>query len=60
MLPRLFKKFAVKSEKGTGLGLYISKTIVEAHGGSITGQNNEEKGATFRFTVPLDTNPKSS
>ena len=60
VLPKLFKKFAVKSEKGTGLGLYISKTIVEAHGGSITGQNNEEKGATFRFTVPLDTNPSKS
>lgn len=55
VLPRLFEKFATKSETGTGLGLYISKNIVEAHGGSIKGYNNPNgKGATFEFTLPID------
>jgi signal transduction histidine kinase len=54
MLPRLFNKFASKSEHGTGLGLFISKSIVEAHGGKIWGKNNPGgKGATFCFTLPL-------
>ena len=56
ILPRLFSKFTTKSEfGGTGLGLYISKKIVEAHGGTIKGYNNsdEEKGATFEFILPL-------
>ncbi len=52
---RLFSKFATRSEKGTGLGLYISKSIVEAHGGKIWAKNNEEKkGATFGFSLPLN------
>ena len=52
--PRLFSKFATKSEEGTGLGLYISKKIVEAHGGKIWAQNNPDgKGTTFYFTLPL-------
>jgi two-component system sensor histidine kinase VicK len=51
----LFTKFATKSEKGTGLGLYISKSIVEAHGGKIWAKNNEEgKGATCGFSLPLN------
>jgi signal transduction histidine kinase len=55
ILPRLFSKFTTKSEYGgTGLGLYISKKIIEAHGGTIRGYNNsEEKGATFEFILPL-------
>ncbi len=55
MLPRLFTKFATKSTSGTGLGLFISKSIVDAHGGKIWGKNNypEGKGATFGFSVPL-------
>jgi signal transduction histidine kinase len=54
ILPRLFTKFASKSDNGTGLGLYLSKGIIEAHGGRIWAENNtEEKGATFRFTLPL-------
>ena len=56
ILPRLFSKFTTKSEfGGTGLGLYISKKIIEAHGGTINGYNNsvEGKGATFEFILPL-------
>ena len=54
MLPKLFSKFATKSYSGTGLGLYISKNIVEAHGGRIWAQNNSDgKGATFSFSLPI-------
>jgi signal transduction histidine kinase len=53
ILPRLFTKFTTKSNKGTGLGLFISKNIVEAHGGKIWGENNPKgKGAVFVFTLP--------
>jgi len=55
ILPRLFEKFATKSETGTGLGLYISKSIVESHDGKIWTENNSnDKGATFLFTLPLN------
>jgi signal transduction histidine kinase len=55
IFPRLFTKFASKSFQGTGLGLYISKNIVEAHGGKIWAKNNENgKGAIFFFTLALD------
>jgi signal transduction histidine kinase len=54
ILPKLFTKFATKSEKGTGLGLFICKNIVEAHGGRIWAKNNGDgKGATFSFSLPL-------
>jgi two-component system, OmpR family, sensor histidine kinase VicK len=54
ILPRLFTKFATKSDIGTGLGLYISKGIVEAHDGKIWAENNSDgKGATFTFTLPV-------
>jgi signal transduction histidine kinase len=54
IMPRLFTKFSSKSFSGTGLGLYICKNIVEAHGGRIWAENNKDtKGATFSFTLPL-------
>jgi len=53
VLPKLFTKFATTSSQGIGLGLYISKKIVEAHGGRIWAENNpDEKGATFAFSIP--------
>ena len=57
IFPRLFAKFSSKSFSGTGLGLYISKNIIEAHGGKILAQNNNEHGkhgATFSFSLSLD------
>jgi two-component system, OmpR family, sensor histidine kinase VicK len=54
IMPRLFEKFVTRSEKGIGLGLFISKSIIEAHGGSIWAENNADgKGATFTFNLPL-------
>jgi two-component system, OmpR family, sensor histidine kinase VicK len=53
--PRLFTKFATRSFSGTGLGLYISKSIVEAHGGKMLAENNPDgNGATFTFTLPIN------
>jgi signal transduction histidine kinase len=54
ILPKLFSKFASKSHEGTGLGLFIAKSIVEAHGGKIWAKDNEGgKGATFSFSLPM-------
>jgi signal transduction histidine kinase len=56
IFPRLFTKFVTKSFTGTGLGLFISKSIVEAHGGKIWAENNDSgdgKGATFTFSLPI-------
>ena len=54
ILPNLFLKFKTYSNTGTGLGLYICKNIIEAHGGKIWAENNSVgKGATFRFTLPI-------
>ena len=51
---KLFTKFASKSDMGTGLGLFISKGIVEAHGGKIWAKNNPYRGATFSFSLPIE------
>jgi two-component system sensor histidine kinase VicK len=57
ILPKLFSMFVTGSEIGTGLGLFISKNIVEAHGGKIWGQNNTDgKGASFVFSLPSGEN----
>jgi signal transduction histidine kinase len=52
----LFTKFATKSDKGTGLGLFICRSIIEAHGGRIWAENNNgdadgNKGAMFCYTI---------
>jgi signal transduction histidine kinase len=63
IMPRLFEKFASKSYQGTGLGLYICKSIVEAHGGRIWAENNNinsGRGATITFTLPLTSKNNSS
>jgi len=54
ILPKLFTKFASKSYKGTGLGLFISKGIIEAHGGKIWGENNPD-GRGAKFSLSLST-----
>jgi signal transduction histidine kinase len=58
IFPRLFTKFATKSYQGTGLGLFISKNIVEGHGGRIWAKNNEDgnNGSTVAFSLPLKIN----
>ncbi|MGH9974469.1 MAG: sensor histidine kinase, partial [Nitrososphaeraceae archaeon] len=57
ILPRLFSKFVTRSQRGTGLGLFISKSIIEAHGGRIWAEDNvlDGKGTIFSFTLPLAT-----
>jgi signal transduction histidine kinase len=60
VLPKLFTKFTTKSSSGTGLGLFISKSIIEAHGGRIWAENNSDGiGATFSFTLPIPRNKES-
>jgi signal transduction histidine kinase len=55
IMPKLFSKFASKSYQGTGLGLFICKSIIEAHGGKIWAENNSDgKGARFAFSLPIN------
>jgi two-component system sensor histidine kinase VicK len=55
IVPRLFSRFVAKSRSGTGLGLYISKSLVEEHGGRIWVEKNEPgRGATFAFEIPVE------
>jgi signal transduction histidine kinase len=55
IMPKLFSKFVTSSQTGTGLGLFISKGIIEAHGGRIWAENNSNGvGASFSFSLPLN------
>lgn len=57
ILPQLFTKFVTKSDRGTGLGLFIARSIIEAHGGIIWAENGvQHEGAVFLFTLPLANN----
>jgi signal transduction histidine kinase len=64
IMPKLFTKFATKSQtSGTGLGLFISKSIIEAHGGKIWGENyihDTKKGSVFAFSLPLNNHSRGS
>ena len=54
IMERLFQPFVSSKETGLGLGLSISRRLIEAHGGSITGENAPDGGAVFTFTLPAD------
>jgi signal transduction histidine kinase len=62
IFPLLFSKFATKSTGGTGLGLFICKTIIDAHGGTISAKNRQmsgQTGAIFTFTLPMSNHDTS-
>ncbi|MEO6954215.1 MAG: hybrid sensor histidine kinase/response regulator [Polyangia bacterium] len=59
-LPRVFERFYRQGGKGLGLGLYIAKAIVDAHGGDIWVESELGKGTSFHFTLPRTAQSRSS
>jgi signal transduction histidine kinase len=54
-IENIFEAFYTTKTEGMGMGLSISRSIIEAHGGRIWATANDEKGATFQFTLPVET-----
>ena len=55
-MKRVFEPFFTTKPNGMGMGLAISQTIIEAHGGKIRAENNAARGAVFKFTLPAKDN----
>jgi two-component system sensor kinase FixL len=60
LLPRIFEPFVTSKGSGMGLGLAISRTIIEAHGGQIRAENAPAGGAVFLFTLPFAKSPSTA
>ena len=58
-LGRIFEAFFTTKPQGTGMGLSISRRIIEAHGGRLWAEANAGRGATFQFTVPVSADAQS-